>query len=100
MIGRFHNRPEVGFDSARRREVCQVEITTGKGVWIPVVAYDELAQRLASTPPKSRVRIEGRLVGQAWTTGDKKKHHRLVVEADTLTILEERSPCKMRQSTR
>lgn len=100
VTGCFHVPPEVGFDPARQRDVCQVEITTGKGIWIPVVAYDELAQRLAATRSKSRVRIEGRLVGQSWTTGDNKKHTRLVVEAETLTVIKERSTCRRMQPTR
>ncbi len=62
-----------------------------------VVALGDLAIQFSSLSKGTRIAVDGTLRQETWKTKDKSVHHRTVILADELTVLEAHEPCRMRQ---
>lgn len=85
LVGTVESQEPALFIPLAKKTVCRVNLKC-EAVDIPVVAFGELAEKLATCLAKTEIHVGGRLVQHVWETGEHKERRRLEVEIDALEV--------------
>lgn len=83
VTGLIKRRGTSEYAPLTRQKVCRVELEVNE-IDITIMAYDELADRLAEFSTAAVLRVKGRLHIAKWSTGDGTIHQRMGVSVNEI----------------
>lgn len=99
VSGKLYGQPQQRTSqSGKQYTTCKLmaEGKNGSTVWCSLIAFGDVAERLASLDAGASLSVSGRAELQAWTKGDE-PHAGLSIVADELVTLKAKPKTKARQ---
>ena len=84
IVGLLKQQPEL--KAVRTGDYCRAIVQVDKQEHT-VVCRDKQAKTISEQFTGTPVRITGRLGEEGWKTGDRKEHHRTIIEAESVKSL-------------